>query len=196
MTAKRPRPGKMSRKISSRLTARSVERVDSPVTLPPGRASEATMPVLTGSAATGKTIGMTAVAFFAARTCSVPPANMRSTLSRTNSAAISAARSLRPSAQRYSIATVRPSIHPSSRSRFKNAASLWLSITGVLCPKNPMVGSFGGCCAPAASGQAVAPPTSAMNSRRLMSNMGAPSPPGGIPHGPRDFRPERMPTVA
>jgi hypothetical protein len=34
---------------------------------------------------------------------------MTPTLSRTNSAAISAERSLRPSAQRYSIATVRPS---------------------------------------------------------------------------------------
>jgi hypothetical protein len=36
-----------------------------------------------------------------------------------------------------SIAMVRPSIHPSSRSRFKKAASLWLSTKGVLWPKNP-----------------------------------------------------------
>src|SRR5262245_20575787 len=42
---------------------------------------------------------------------------MTSTFSRTNSAAISAARELRPSAQRYSIATVRPSIQPRSRNR-------------------------------------------------------------------------------
>ena len=47
---------------------------------------------------------------------------MTSTLSRTNSAAISAMRSLRPSAQRYSIATVRPSIQPSSRSRCTKAS--------------------------------------------------------------------------
>ena len=57
----------------------------------------------------------------------VPDVTMTSTLSRTNSAAISAKRSLRPSAQRYSIATVRPSIQPSSRSRCTKAASPWAS---------------------------------------------------------------------
>ena len=55
-----------------------------------------------------------------------PDVTMTSTLSRTNSAAISAKRSLRPSAQRYSIATVRPSIQPSSRSRCTKAATHWL----------------------------------------------------------------------
>src|SRR5262249_51314224 len=38
----------------------------------------------------------------------------------------------------------------------------------VVVPKNPMVGSFGGCCARAASGHAAAPPSSEMNVRRLM----------------------------
>jgi hypothetical protein len=110
MTAKRPRPGKMSRKISSRLTARSVANVDSPVTLPPGRASEATMPVPTGSAATGKTIGMTAVAFFAAR----EPDELVSDLGSALGAA---------PAQRYSIAMLRPSIQLSSRNRCTRAAT-------------------------------------------------------------------------
>ena len=96
------------------------------MTLPPGRARLATRPVPTGSAATAKTIGMTDVACFAARTAAVPAVTMTSTLSRTNSAAISAKRSLRPSAQRYSIATVRPSIQPSSRSRCTKAAVHWL----------------------------------------------------------------------
>jgi hypothetical protein len=41
---------------------------------------------------------------------------MTLTFSRTNSAANSVKRSLRPSAQRYSIATLRPSVQPSSRS--------------------------------------------------------------------------------
>ena len=40
-----------------------------------------------------------------------------------NSAAISAKRARRPSAQRYSIATLRPSIHPSSRSRWTRASA-------------------------------------------------------------------------
>ena len=86
--------------------------------------------------------------------CAVPAVTMTSTLSRTNSAAISAKRSLRPSAQRYSIATVRPSIQPSSRSRCTKAAIHWLAAEGVLAPRNPMVGSFAGCCARAASGHA------------------------------------------
>src|SRR6266705_331734 len=57
---------------------------------------------------------------------------MTSTLSRTNSAAISAARSARPSAQRYSTATVRPSTQPSSRSRCTKAAVHWLMAESVL----------------------------------------------------------------
>src|SRR6516225_1900675 len=49
-----------------RLVARSVPRFDRPVTLPPGRASEATRPLPIGSPAVGKTIGMLDVACFAA----------------------------------------------------------------------------------------------------------------------------------
>ena len=93
---------------------------------------------------------------------------MTSTLSRTSSAAISAARSLRPSAQRYSIATVRPSIQPSSRNRCTKGATHWLSNEGVLMPMNPIVGNFAGCCARAASGHAAAPPSRVIRSRRLM----------------------------
>jgi hypothetical protein len=57
-------------------------------------------------------MGMTDVAFFAATTASVPAVTITSTFSRMNSVAISAKRSPRPSAQRYSITTVRSSIHP------------------------------------------------------------------------------------
>jgi hypothetical protein len=53
----------------------------------------------------GKTIGMTDVACFAAGVA-VPDVTMISTLSRTNSDAISAKRSLCPSAQRNSMTTV------------------------------------------------------------------------------------------
>ena len=94
---------------------------------------------------------------------------MTSTFNRTNSAAISAARELRPSAQRYSIVTVRPSIQPRSRSRCTKAATDWLVAVGVLGPKNPMTGCFAACCARAASGNAAAAlPRSVMNSRRLI----------------------------
>src|SRR5215472_10046948 len=95
---------------------------------------------------------------------------MTSTFNWTNSAAISAARELRPSAQRYSIVTVRPSIQPRSRSRCTKAATHWLIAKGVLEPKNPMVRCFANCCARAASGHAAAPPTSVMNSRRLIAS--------------------------
>jgi hypothetical protein len=69
----------------------------------------------------------------------------------------------------YSIATVRPSIQPSSPNRRTKAATKWLQPEGVLAPKNPMVGSFADRCARAASGHAtVAPPTRVMNSRLFM----------------------------
>ena len=58
--------------------------------LPPGRAKLATKPVPTGSDTAANTIGMTAVACFAARVGGVASVTMTSTLSRTNSAAFSA----------------------------------------------------------------------------------------------------------
>ena len=75
-----------------------------------------------GSLASAKTIGMVCVARFAASTA-LPPVRMTSTFNRTNSADISTNRSLRPSAQRYSIATVRPLIQLSSARRCSNAAT-------------------------------------------------------------------------
>ena len=93
---------------------------------------------------------------------------MTSTLSRTNSAAISAKRSVRPSAQRYSIARLRPSIQPSSRSRCTKAAVHGPQAEGVVVPRNPMVGSFARLLRPRRERpRAAAPPSSVMNSRRL-----------------------------
>jgi hypothetical protein len=68
---------------------------------------------------------------------------------------------------RYSIRMVRPSIQPSSRSRCTKT-SIHGRHMAALLPNTPTVGSFGGCCARAASGQAAAPPRSAMKSRRLI----------------------------
>jgi hypothetical protein len=59
------------------------------------------------SIAGAKTIGMADVVCFAAP-AAPPDVTITSTFRRTNSPAISAKRSLRPSAQRYSIVTVRP----------------------------------------------------------------------------------------
>ena len=68
---------------------------------------------------------------------------MTSTLSRT-------------SAERKSIAMLRLSIQPSSRSRCEKAAIRSRSVAGLAATMNPVVGTFG-CCARAASGQAAAP---------------------------------------
>ena len=64
-------------------------------------------------------LGLVSVAIIA--TLSRVAVTMISTLSRTNSVAISEKRSPRPSAQRISIATVLPSIQPSSPSRCSKA---------------------------------------------------------------------------
>ena len=65
--------------------------------------------------------------------------------------------------------TVRPSIHPSSRSRCSKAATHWPAVERVCPLRNPMVGNLPACCARAASGHAAAAlPSSVMNERRLM----------------------------
>jgi hypothetical protein len=64
-----------------------------PVTLPPGRASEFTSPSSTGVVAPTITIGMTRVAPCAASALGVPPATIRSTLASVSSAARAGSRS-------------------------------------------------------------------------------------------------------
>src|SRR5262249_11406264 len=115
----------------------------------------------TGSPAAAKMIGMTSVACLAASVIGVPDVTMTSTLCRTNSAAISAARSFRPCAQRTSVAAVRPSIQPSSFSRCTNAANHAPWTEGVPEPKNPIVRTLPDC-AGAENGHAAAPPTNEM----------------------------------
>ena len=101
-----------------------------------------------------------ALACFAALTAALPLVTITSTFNRTKSRAFSTNRSLLPSAQRYSIATVRPSIHPCSRIRWTNAAVqvLWADCDSE--PRNPTTG-IAGSCARTPSGHATAPPTSA-----------------------------------
>ena len=70
------------------------------MTLPPVCARLATKALPMGFPAAATTMGITAVACFAARTFAVPDATMISTFSRTNSAANSAKRSFRPSPNR------------------------------------------------------------------------------------------------
>jgi len=96
MTAARVTRGAISLSNSSHFALIPYSNVVKPVTLPPGRARLATRPVPTGSPAAAKTMGMTDVACMAAAIKLVPAVTMTSTLRWTNSAAISAARSVRP----------------------------------------------------------------------------------------------------
>jgi hypothetical protein len=166
MIAKPRRPGRTSRKSSTSLPARSGAWIDRPVTLPLGRAKLATKPLATGSLPNGNIMGMTDVTCFTAGTA-VPGVTITSTFSSTNSAAAAARCLVRLSTQRYSIATVRPSIQPSSPSRCAKAATSLLHTEGMPANKNPTLGIL--CCACAASGHAAAAlPSSMMNSRRLL----------------------------
>ena len=107
--------GTASLSISSLLVFSSVDKLESPVTLPPGRARLATKPAPTGSAALAITMGMVVVALLAANADGVPETTIRSTLRRTSSAASSGRRSDFCSANRYSMVIFFPSIHPSLR---------------------------------------------------------------------------------
>ena len=170
MIANRRRAGTTSRRSSTFFPTRSGDWRDRPVTLLPGRARFATKPLPTGSNAIGNTMGMTEVARMAAAT-PFPPVTMTSTFRRTNSVAISAIRSLRPSAQRTSIARLRPSTQPSSRNRCTKAATQRRQAAGVVVPRNPIVDTLAGCWACARSGHAAAaPPMSVMNSRRFIQS--------------------------
>ena len=114
--------GTASLSISSLLVFSSGDKLESPVTLPPGRARLATKPAPTGSAALVITMGMVVVALFAANAAVPPVTTIRSTLRRTKSAASSGRRSFFCSANRYSMVIFFPSIHPSLLSSCRNAS--------------------------------------------------------------------------
>ena len=97
-TPTREMPGMASLRSSSLLPLRPARRFTSPVTLPPGRAKEATNPFPTGSASDAMTIGIVLVAFLAARVTLVPSVTMISTFSWTSSPASLGTRSSLPSA--------------------------------------------------------------------------------------------------
>src|SRR5262249_50795871 len=104
--------------------------------------------------------------------------------------------------QRYSMATVLPSIQPSAPRRATNAA-VHGAKAAASAPKNPMVGSLPAGCARTASGQqAIAPPANDKNSRRRtclapwttmelqqglgISGMGSSGPPGNAGRADRN----------
>ena len=85
--------GTASLSTSSLLVFSSGDKLEIPVTLPPGRARLATKPAPTGSPAFVITMGMVVVALLAANAAGVAVTTIRSTLRRTKSAASSGRRS-------------------------------------------------------------------------------------------------------
>src|SRR5262249_55469140 len=146
-----------------------------PVTLPPGRLRLVTRPAWTGSAAVPKTIGMVAVAALAANAAALSAGAARTaTWRRIRSAANSGSRSRSLLAQRYSIATLRPSPYPLPLKPLRKAATRAAVCSGELAKSAPPTGTAC-CCARAASGHAAAPPSAASNSRRPMVTVIRPS---------------------
>jgi len=161
--------GTSSRTTSSCFGPSSTAIEVTPVMFPPGRARLATRPAATGSPEVTNTIGMVVVAAFAARAGGVPAnAAITATLRETRSASSDGNRSWWPSAQRYSMATLRPSTYPLSRRPWRNGRRRSAYKSGDSVPSNPIIG-IGACCALAASGHtAAAPPSSVMNWRRFI----------------------------
>ena len=92
-TPTRRRPGTASLASATRLGATSWMMVDTPVTLPPGRASDAANPALTGSRPDTITMEIVEVAFAATCAAVEPSAAITLTFICTNSFATSTSRS-------------------------------------------------------------------------------------------------------
>ena len=98
--------------------------------LPPGRLKLATRPSWTGSDPLVNTMGIVAVAAFAAEAEGLSVATSIVTCRRTSSAASAGKRSSRPSAKRYSIATLRPTAKPNSFQRLQERHAYRPSASG------------------------------------------------------------------
>jgi hypothetical protein len=139
-----------------------------PVKLAPGRLRLATSPSRTGSVPVANTTGTVVATAFAANAPAVL-ATITAACRSIRSVTKAGSRSLRPSAQRCSITTLRPSTKPASVRPRRNAARMCSNdIDGVLRRK-PTTG-MDGCCARAPSGHTAAPPSSVMNWRRPISD--------------------------
>jgi hypothetical protein len=106
----------------------------------------------------------------AANAGGVPPiATMTVTWLRIKSAASTDRRSYRPSAHRYSITTLCPSMYPAPLSPLRNASTKGLYPAGVVLPRTPTTGTPD-CSASVPKGQAAVPPRSVMKSRRRIAS--------------------------
>ncbi len=162
---------------SSHLVPIENSKLVKPVRLPPGCAKFGTKPWPTGSVTCVNTIGTVPLCSRSAAVTGVLLAKIRSGAMASSSAAWS--RNTFPSpAQRYSIKRLRPLTHPRSRRPLSKATTRdCASGSPATRPINTPIRRICFVCARAASGHTTAaPPSSVINSRRLMSDMGACSP--------------------
>src|SRR5262245_14825896 len=165
-----PAFGSSSRNNSIRFGPNWLAMRVTPVTFAPGRLRLSTSPIATGSLAVMKTIGIVAVAPFAIKVGTSLIVKITSVRSRTRPSVSAGTRSRWVSAQRYSMATSRPSLKPAAAIPSRNAA---VNSGGVAAaypgPRNPTARTFG-CSERAASGHATAPaPITLTKSRRRIA---------------------------
>ena len=185
-TAARVTPGAICFSSSSHFPLKLYSNCTKPVALPPGRARLSTKPEPTGSGTFANTIGTVRLACSNGPTVVPPVASMTSGVRATNSAAYLRMSSALPAPQRMSIFTLRPSDQPNCCSPCRKAAILALPCGSSAAKpiSTPMRRIRSACCARAATDHAAAPPSRAMNSRRLMR---VPILQGHRSHSNRDF---------
>src|SRR6516165_8860197 len=108
-------------------------------------------------------------ASFLCRQCRVETGDNRCHLRTTSSAASFGSRSVWPFAQRVSIVTL-SFVYPDSRRPWRTAATNCPDSPARFGLRNPTTGNADCCAFPASGHAAAAPPTNAMNSRRLMAS--------------------------
>ena len=171
MKATREVPGATCNKISNILPMTENSKEENPVMFPPGRARLFTQPVPTGSPPLGNTIGTELVFIISTGITRPPRAKRTSGFNSKRLAALARMRSISSPVQRSSNWILPPSVQPSFCNSCRNARRwAWISVSlAAYGIKIPMRRIRKGGCARAASGHVTAaPPSSAMNSRRLI----------------------------
>ena len=156
---------------SAHLPPMLYSKFEKPVILPPGWAMLWTKPAPTGSATFMNTIGIVRVACCSDAAVKLPGLKITSGAAATRSAASRRRRSsMSPPTNRVSITRLRPTAHPNcSRACANTVVRACASASSGSSPKNtPTRRTGSACCAFNATGQAPAPPSNAINLRRLI----------------------------
>ena len=163
--------GTASLSISNLFVFSSGANLESPVTLPPGRARLATKPAPTGSPALVITIGIVVVALLAANAgrsrCDHDQINLETNQLRRK---LTLGGHSFSSANRYSMLIFFPSIHPSLLSSCRNASTRTAIPEAVLGSRKPMRKTFPACCASANEQSAKSIALSAKATARSLTN--------------------------